>query len=74
LVVPVGLFRVLPYRLGLCGKNKNDSDKVQRDHVLKEGMISKFMGNLLKKEHRIIGAKGRLPFGGSCMFAARKQA
>jgi SAM-dependent methyltransferase len=72
LVVPVGLFRVLPYRLGLCGKNKNDSDKVQRDHVLKEGMISKFMGNLLKKEQRIIGAKGCLPFGGSCMVAARK--
>jgi SAM-dependent methyltransferase len=72
LVVAVGLFRVLPYRLGLCAKNKNDSDKVQRDHVLKEGLVSSIMRNLLQREHGMIEANGVLPLGGSCMVAARK--
>ena len=74
LVVAVGLFRVLPYRLGLRGKDKNASEKAQRDHVLKEGLVSSIMRNLLQREHGMIEAKGRLPFGGSCMIAARKQA
>jgi SAM-dependent methyltransferase len=72
LVVPVGLFRVLPYRVGLSGKNKKDSDKVQRDHVLKDGLFSKMFRNLLQREHGVIEAKSRLPFGGSCMVAVSK--
>jgi hypothetical protein len=72
LVVPVVLFRVLPYRLGLRGKNKNGSEKAQRDHVLKEGLASKMIRNLLQSEQGMIEAKVRLPFGGSCMVAARK--
>jgi SAM-dependent methyltransferase len=72
LVVPVGLFRVLPYRLGLRGNEKNDSGKARRDHILKEGLVSKMIRNLLQREQGIIQAKGRLPFGGSCMVAARK--
>jgi 2-polyprenyl-3-methyl-5-hydroxy-6-metoxy-1,4-benzoquinol methylase len=73
LVVPVGIFRVLPYRLGLRAKDKNGSKKAQRDHVLKEGLVSSIMRNLLQREHGMIEAKGRLPFGGSCMVAARKR-
>jgi SAM-dependent methyltransferase len=72
LVVPVGLFRVLPYRLGLRGNEKNDSGKARRDHVLKEGLVSKMIRNLLQSEQGMIESKGRLPFGGSCMVAARK--
>jgi SAM-dependent methyltransferase len=73
LVVPVGLFRVLPYRLGLRGKNKNDLDRAQQDHVLRDGLFSKMFRNLLQREHGVIEAKSRLPFGGSCMLAAQKK-
>ncbi len=65
---------MLPCHLGLSGKNKNGSEEVQRDHVLREGLVSFIMRNLLRREHGMIEAKGRLPFGGSCMVAARKQA
>jgi hypothetical protein len=73
LVVPVGLFRVFPYRLGLRGEKGKDLEQARRDHVLKEGMVSKILQNLLQCEQGIIQAKGRLPFGGSCLVAARKQ-
>jgi SAM-dependent methyltransferase len=72
LVVPVGLFRVFPYRLGLRGEKGKDLAQARRDHVLKEGMVSKILQNLLQCEQGIIQAKGRLPFGGSCMVAARR--
>lgn len=72
LVVPVGLFRMLPYRLGLIGKDKSDSAKVQRDHVLKEGLASKMISKLLCWELEKIEKRGVFPFGGSCMVAARK--
>jgi SAM-dependent methyltransferase len=72
LVAPVWLFRVLPYRLGLRGKNNNSPEKVQRDHVLKEGLVFKVIRNLLEREQGMIEAKERLPFGGSCMVAMRK--
>jgi hypothetical protein len=72
LVAPVGLLRVLHY-LGLSGKTKSDLEKAKRDHVLKEGLVSSIMRNLLLREHGMIEAKGRLPFGGSCMVAARKK-
>jgi hypothetical protein len=36
------------YRLGLRGEKGKDLEQSRRDHVLKEGMVSKILQNLLK--------------------------
>jgi SAM-dependent methyltransferase len=72
LVIPVGLCRVLPFRMGLCGKGKKDSAQVHRNHVLKEGVVTGIFQNVLQRERGAIAAKEKLPFGGSCMIAAQK--
>jgi SAM-dependent methyltransferase len=73
LVVAVGIFRVLPFRLGLLRREKKTLQQTRQDHVLKEGMVSKIISNLLDRELGIIEKQGVLPFGGSCMVAARKK-
>jgi hypothetical protein len=60
------------YRLGLRGEKGKDLEQARRDHVLKKGWASKMIRNLLRRDHGMFEAKGRLPFGGSCMVAARR--
>ena len=66
------MINLLLNRLGLRGEKGKDLEQARRDHVLKKGVASNMIRNLLRREHGMIEAKGRLPFGGSCMVAARK--
>jgi hypothetical protein len=72
LVAAFEAFRVLPYRLELRRKDKNGPGKTQRDHILRQGLVSSTMRNLLKREHGMIKAKNRLPFAVSCMVASER--
>ncbi len=73
LVFAVGLFRALPYRCGFRPKSKNNSAQFHKDHVLKKGLSFNLLSCLLKYERGKIARKLKLPFGGSCMLAARKK-
>jgi len=72
LVLAVGMFRVLPYRLGFCGGKRDGLDQARRDHVLREGLASKMISKMLCRELGKIEKRGGLSFGGSCMIASRK--
>lgn len=72
IVVPIGIFRALPYRCGFNYKQKKDPHKIQRDHVLKRGLFSNALQSFLKLESLAISEKRTLPFGASCMIAASK--
>jgi len=69
----VGLFRALPYRCGFPPKSKNESVQFQKDHILKKGFSFNLLSSLLKHERGKVVNKLKLPFGGSCMLAARKE-
>ena len=69
----VGLFRALPYRCGFHPQSKNESVQFQKDHILKKGFSFNLLSILLKHERSKVVNKLKLPFGGSCMLAARKE-
>ena len=73
IVVAVGLFRALPYRCGFRPQSKDKSAQFQKDHVLKKGFSFNLLSSLLKQERSKVAKKLKLPFGGSCMLAARKE-
>ena len=69
----VGLFRALPYRCGFHPQSKNESVQFQKDHILKKGFSFNLLSSLLNHERSKVVNKLKLPFGGSCMLAARKE-
>ena len=73
LVFAVGLFRALPYQCGFRPQSKNKSAQFQRDHILKKGFSFNLLSSLLQHERSKVAKKLKLPFGGSCMLAARKE-
>ena len=73
LVFAVGLFRALPYRCGCRLNSKIKSAQFHKDHVLKKGFSFNLLSCLLNSELDKIANKLTLPFGGSCMLAARKE-
>lgn len=73
LVFAVGLFRALPYRCGFRPPSKNKSAQLQKDHILKKEFSFNLLSSLLQHERSKVAKKLKLPFGGSCMLAARKE-
>lgn len=71
LLLPVFLFRVLPFRMGLVDKKKN-LKYFKKDHSQRRGLQGALMKWSFRSElNRIIGGKSSA-LGGSCMVAARK--
>ena len=54
-------------------KSKPKLQKFQNDLILKKSLSSKLLDYSLKSETDKIANKLTLPFGGSCMLAARKK-
>jgi hypothetical protein len=71
LSLPVFLFRTLPYRLGLA-RAGSAGKEVRRDHSQKQGLLGAMMARSFELELKRIRAGETLPFGGSCLVAARK--
>ena len=68
----VFLFRTLPYRLGLSSAKPN-KNTTAREHGTDQGIGVKILRWLISTEANLIRDKKRIPFGGSCLLAARKQ-
>jgi SAM-dependent methyltransferase len=74
LPVLIFLFRSLPYRLGLVKKKlRTGKEKVNRDHsrMQKSGILGKFIYRVFQWELKFIRGKKKIPFGSSCLIAAR---
>lgn len=66
----VFFLRTIPYKLNLVRSTASSS--IKRDHLSLDGIGSKILNYLHKWELNKIIEKKRIPFGGSCMIAARK--
>ena len=73
LVFAVGLFRALPYRWKLRPPSKNKSAQFKKYHILKKGFAFNLLSSFLKHKRSKVAKRLKLPFGGSCMLAARKE-
>lgn len=68
----VFLFRTVPYKFGFVEQNK--PEKIySKDHVVQGGVSRLLLNNFLGIELRRIQKAKILPFGGSCMIAAKKK-
>lgn len=72
LVIPVVLFRVLPYRLGVSRNREGLSHKTE--HGARGGIAARVVARLLRREASKIGADKRMAFGTSYLCVARKRA
>lgn len=71
LPLPILLIRTIPYRLGMS-KTTNVSEKLNREHNSRGGVMSNILKILLKPEINYLGKKRSMMFGGSCIVVARK--
>ena len=71
LVLPIFLFRRLPFSLGITGK-KSFAERAPRDHHIKSPLIGSIMGQLANRELKRIRARVRMRFGASCLVVAKK--
>lgn len=71
LVLPIALFRSVPYRLG----HRTVADEVTsaKEHGTDDGVLSKIIANLLRTEVARIEALSSMKFGSSLIVAARKK-
>jgi hypothetical protein len=71
LLLPILLFRALPFRLGL-GRAQATAESINADHV--PNAVARLLLNLLSRsEPRRIGGRRCIPFGASCLLVARKR-
>jgi SAM-dependent methyltransferase len=71
LPLTVFLFRTLPYQFRRNSASISKKHTL-RDHATKPGLTGRFLSSLLKCELSWIVKTCKLPFGGSCLVAARK--
>jgi SAM-dependent methyltransferase len=69
LVAPIGLFRALPYRLGL--RKKRNAKRSHDEHVLSDGILARALKAALAGERRWFSAGRSLSFGASVFVVAR---
>ncbi len=67
---PIFLFRSVPNRLRLI-KKRSSKETHKREHSQPEGIMGKLLENILKMELKRIRHKKMIPFGSSCLIAAR---
>jgi SAM-dependent methyltransferase len=70
LPIPIALFRVLPYRMGLS-LSKNKTQAVARDHAVRSGAIANVLTFVLNSEIENIKNNKKMGFGGSCLIVAK---
>ena len=69
LILPIFIFRALPFRLGFSAKSVLSKDT---EHGTGKGHGSKLINYFLKRELEKIEKGKRINFGSSCLFVARK--
>ena len=69
---PAWLLRALPSRLGL--RRSVDIEQEVKEHKQPGGLAGRLLEALLRFELKRLQAGKRMPFGGSCLVAARKTA
>lgn len=72
LPVPIFLFRSLPNRLKLLPKRSSE-ETLNREHSQPGGMMGKLLEKALKIERKRIRHKKAVPFGSSCLIAAKSR-
>jgi SAM-dependent methyltransferase len=65
------LFRSLPFKLGLSGKEKS-TDSASRDHASQGGSASRMLGSILSQEIKKLDKGKSMRFGGSCLVVAKR--
>jgi SAM-dependent methyltransferase len=71
LLLPIYLFRALPYTFGASPK-KDFQHKTQKDHHVTNPMIQSLIGLLSRRELRRITSGEHIGLGASCLVVARK--
>ena len=71
LPAPIFLFRSLPFKLGLSGKERN-AENVSREHAANDGSASRILGSILQREVRKLDKGKSMRFGGSCLLVAKR--
>jgi SAM-dependent methyltransferase len=71
LPVPIFLFRSLPFKLGLTGKEKS-AKSASRDHASQGGPASRMLSSILRQEIRKLDGGKSMRFGGSCLVVAKR--
>lgn len=72
LVIPIFLFRSLPYKLGLAKKGTS-AEGHGKDHNENKGIVSKILQFTLKKELNRISNLKKINFGSSVLIVAKKK-
>lgn len=70
LPLPIWLGRALPTRLGL--RKQEAWDRYQAEHSAQPGLVGRALDGLLGLELAFLRSGKSIPFGGSCLVAARK--
>ena len=70
LPIPIALFRVLPYRMGLS-LSKNNIQAAARDHAVQGGVIANVLAFVLNSEIENLKSNKAMSFGGSCLVVAK---
>ena len=70
LPIPIFLFRMLPYKMGLK-KAKRNMKRVSRDHGEKGGVMAKLLSSIFNCEIENLNSKKVMRFGGSCLVVAK---
>ncbi len=70
LPIPIALFRVLRYRMGLSFSEDNTT-AVARDHAVQGGVIANILTSVLNSEIENIENNKEMSFGGSCLIVAK---
>jgi hypothetical protein len=70
LPIPIALFRVLPYRIGLL-PSKNRTKAVTRDHTTRGGLFASIETFVHEFEIKNLQNNKKMNFGGSCLVVAK---
>ncbi len=71
LPLPIALFRMLPYRMGLS-QPENKTEKVANEHAVQGGAIASILNLVLNSEIETLKNNRTMGFGASCLLVAKK--
>ena len=70
LPIPIFLFRTLPTKLNF--KKKETNKRTKNEHKIRRGLAGNILQKIWDSELEAISKEKSIPFGGSCLLAARK--
>jgi SAM-dependent methyltransferase len=73
LLLPLLLARALPYRLGLDRRREKSLEERRREHRAPGRLAEKIIDFFLRGELGAVSRRVKMPFGGSCLFVAKKK-